>query len=129
MVQRFSYTSVQTVISKFYRDLKDLSISEIDIIEWIGEAMGFMKMAEIQEEAVAFIDVENYQCELPQGLQAIIAIARNTKEESIDECKRKVAENICDSRTIREKVCEKITTHHTSIEENIFPFINCVPLS
>ena len=47
MKQKFSYTSVNTILSKFNRDLRGNDISESDIIEWIGEALGFMKIVEI----------------------------------------------------------------------------------
>ena len=79
MKQKFSYTSVNTILSKFNRDLRGNDISESDIIEWTGEALGFMKIVEIQEEALAFLEVRNHQAELPDGFQNIIQIARNNK--------------------------------------------------
>lgn len=79
MRQKFNYTSVNTILSKFNRDLRGNDISESDIIEWAGEALGFMKIVEIQEEALAFIEVKNYQAELPDGFQYIVQIARNNR--------------------------------------------------
>lgn len=88
MRQKTQYTSMETIFSKFYRDLRGTDISESDLVEWTAEALGFMKIAEIQEEALAFIEVKDYVAEIPCGFQAVIQIARNnrwnpySKEES-----------------------------------------------
>lgn len=79
MKQKVSYTTMETIFSKFNRDLRETDISESDLIEWTAEALGFMKIAEIQEEALAFIEVQNHQAELPCGFQAVIQIARNNE--------------------------------------------------
>lgn len=77
MKQKLEYTSMETIFSKFNRDLRGTDISESDLVEWAAEALGFMKVVEIQEEALAFIEVQNHQAELPCGFQAVIQIARN----------------------------------------------------
>lgn len=85
MRQKFTYTSMNTLLAKLSRDLRGVDISESDIIEWAGEALGFMKLVEIQEEALAFLEVKDYQAEIPEGFQYVIQIARNnsfdTKEK------------------------------------------------
>ena len=77
MKQKIQYTSIETIFSKFQRDLRGTDISEADLVEWTAEALGFMKVVELQEEALAFIEVENYQAEIPYGFQGVIQIARN----------------------------------------------------
>ncbi len=77
MKQKIQYTSIETIFSKFQRDLRETDISEADLVEWTAEALGFMKVVELQEEALAFIEVENYQAEIPCGFQGVIQIARN----------------------------------------------------
>lgn len=77
MKQKFNYTSVDTIFAKFSRDLRGTDLHESDVIEWIGEALGFMKVVEIQEEAVAFIEVKDFKAELPIGFQSIIQIAKD----------------------------------------------------
>lgn len=77
MKQKLEYTTMETIFSKFNRDLRGTDISESDLVEWTAEALGFMKVVEIQEEALAFIEVQNHQAELPCGFQAVIQIARN----------------------------------------------------
>jgi hypothetical protein len=77
MQQRFQYVSVDTILSKYLRDFRGNELNEDDAIEWIGEALGHMKMATISEEAIAFLEVKNYQATLPNGLQYIIQVAKN----------------------------------------------------
>ena len=114
MRNKFSYTSMKTILSKFNRDLRGNDISESDIIEWAGEALGFMKIVEIQEEALAFIEVKNYQAELPDGFQYIIQIARNNKyvvpeEESLS--------GICPQEVIQELGCGCASPPNSNVTE------------
>ena len=78
-MNKYNYTSVDRIFAKFSRDLRGTDLHETDVIEWIGEAMGFMQISEIQEEAVAFIEVKNHKAEIPNNFQAVIQIARNNK--------------------------------------------------
>jgi hypothetical protein len=77
MQQRFQYVTVDTILSKYLRDFKGNELNEDDAIEWIGEALGHMKMSSSSEEAIAFLEVKNYQATLPNGLQYIIQVAKN----------------------------------------------------
>lgn len=77
MNQRFQYVTVDTILSKYLRDFRGNELNEDDAIEWIGEALGHMKMATLSEEAIAFLEVKNYQAALPNGLHYIIQIAKN----------------------------------------------------
>ena len=72
------YTNIDRIVSKLQRDnnLQDIHIA--DIIEWTGEALEFINATRAKEEAVAFINVKNYQCELPYNLHNIIQVAKNT---------------------------------------------------
>ena len=63
------YTTVDRVLAKFHRDLRGIDINESDAIEWIGEALDLLKVNQIQEQAVAFIEVKNYQADLPKGFK------------------------------------------------------------
>ena len=73
----YKYVSIDRVFSKIARDLDESNIVEADIIEWAGEALEFIGAAKMYEEAVAFIEVKNHQCELPAGLHAVVQVARN----------------------------------------------------
>lgn len=89
MGRKFQYVTLDRVISKLYRDLGLEEISETDVIEWTGEALNFMETPSLLEEAVAFIEVNNHQADLPNGLQTIIQVARNnhfTKENLENNC-------------------------------------------
>lgn len=79
MGRKLQYTTLDRVLSKLYRDLGLEEISETDVVEWSGEALEFIGAVTLYEEAVAFIEVENHQADLPNGLHSIIQIARNNK--------------------------------------------------
>jgi hypothetical protein len=94
---KYGYTTIDTVFAKVERDLTS-EFSERDIIEWTGEALGFMKTKKMLEEAVAFIEVKNHQCYLPKGLQGIIQIARDnewTPEVQSDLCPQLIEKEVC----------------------------------
>lgn len=76
-MEAIKYISVETILSKFYRDTRDLDISENDIIEWIGEAMEFLKVSQLLEEVVTFIEVKDHKASVPEGLAYVLQIARN----------------------------------------------------
>lgn len=70
------FTTVDRILAKLQRDLKLEEIDEGDVIEWIGEALGFLNVAEIQEEAVAFLNVKNYECDLPKNFHLVLQVAK-----------------------------------------------------
>lgn len=77
MPRKFQYTTIDRIISKIYRDLGLEEISETDLVEWAGEALEAIGSVNLYEESVAFIEVKDYQAELPCGFHAIINIAKN----------------------------------------------------
>lgn len=80
-MQKFQFTKIDSILSKFQRDFRGLDINEGDAIEWIGEALGFMKIVSASEEAIAFIEVKNFHAPIPNGLHYITQIARNNNWE------------------------------------------------
>lgn len=85
-MQKFQFINIDSVLAKFKRDFRGLDINENDAIEWVGEALGFMKIPSASQENVAFLEVKNYQAPLPNGLHYITQIARNNEWESSDDC-------------------------------------------
>ena len=77
MADKTSFVSVDTIFSKLGRDLRGTSIEEADVIEWVGEALSFMKVSGVNEEAVAFVEVRDNRAVLPEGFKCIIQVARN----------------------------------------------------
>lgn len=69
------YTTVDRILAKLSREIKNLDISEDDLIEMIGEAMDFMRMYNTSEQAVVFIRVKDHIAKLPKGLQSILQVA------------------------------------------------------
>lgn len=87
-MDKYQYLSVNSLLAKFHRDFRGLDINETDAIEWIGDALGFMKVASASEEAICFMEVKDYQAVLPNGLHYIIQVAKNN-----DFCPQK--QNVC----------------------------------
>lgn len=112
MGKKFQYVTLDRILSKLYRDLGLDEISEIDVIEWTGEALNFMETPSLLEEAVAFIEVSNHSATLPNGLQAIIQVARNNNF---------VKDNNCPANVVLDTT-EEIT------EDTTCPNINNIPL-
>lgn len=81
------YTTVDRVLGKLAVELRGSDLNETDIIEWIGEAMDFLSMPEIQEEAVAFMEVKNFEVPVPDNLIMILQLSKYNKEK----------EDICES--------------------------------
>lgn len=84
-MQPVKYTSIDTILSKLSRETNNMDFNESDAIEWIGEALSELNVHEVQQEAVAFIEVQNYTATLPDGLISILQIAKNnhwSKEEN-----------------------------------------------
>lgn len=77
------FTTVDRIFAKLYRDIKRDDISESDVIEWIAEAMEFIKTPNMYEPAVAFVEVSNHQCRLPKLFHVLIQIARNNDYEPV----------------------------------------------
>lgn len=91
MGKNYQYTTLDRVIAKLYRDLGLEEISETDIIEWSGEALEGIGAITLYEEAVAFIEVKNHQAKLPNGLHAIMQLARNNEwSEGSGVCPRDI---------------------------------------
>lgn len=77
--------SSYTIINKVIRDY-GLQEDEPTLIEWIGEAIeGIGINKDWCQESVAFINLINYQCQLPNQCKAIIQIAKNTEYNSFEE--------------------------------------------
>lgn len=76
MAQRYEFVTVDRVLAKHARDLRGHDIHESDALEWIGEALGFMKVPNVSEEAVAFVEVKNHEAELPSSFHYITQVAK-----------------------------------------------------
>lgn len=74
---KFQLTTVDTVLSKFDRDVRDENIDKDSLIEWIGDALSFLSYSGGLEEAVVFANVENHKVSLPSGFKYILDVAKN----------------------------------------------------
>lgn len=82
MAQAFQYTSVDRIFAKLHRELRGTTLHESDVIEWIGEALEFLQVRETQEQALAFIEVKDYEAVVPTGMQMVLQMARNNNFEA-----------------------------------------------
>lgn len=91
-MQKFQFISLDRVLAKFYRDFRGIEIDEGDAIEWIGEALDFMKIASVSEEVVEFLKVKNHNVEIPKGLQYIVQIGKFRHYDQLveEDCEPKV---------------------------------------
>lgn len=71
------YISIDRIFAKLSRDLPIDTINESDIIEWTAEALEAIGAVTLYEEAVAFVEIKNHQCTLPNSLHQIVQIAKN----------------------------------------------------
>jgi hypothetical protein len=99
---KHKYTSIDRIFSKVIRDFRK-DISEADVIEWCGEALEFTQAVRAYEEAVAFIEVKNHQCQLPAGIHAVIQVARNNSWAG------PTADSFCPAKAVEEVPAEENT--------------------
>lgn len=101
-MSELQFTTVDRVIAKLHAAIRGTEINETDLIEWIGDALALLKTPQIQEEALAFLEVKNHHADMPEGFQMVIQIARsnNWVKNSEGNC------NICPKEVI-EKIEEK----------------------
>lgn len=102
-MQKYPFITIDSVLAKFSRDFRGLDIDKYDAVEWIAEALGFMKIVTASKHSVIFIVVENYQCEIPKGLHHITQIARNNEWVNPNDTQ------LCIDNTI-EELCDECNT-------------------
>ena len=79
------YTNVNRILAKFHRDLKGVSLNEKDAVEWIGEALDFLKVYATLESVVTFLEVKDYQTIMPPFTHLILQVARDNSFVSSSE--------------------------------------------
>lgn len=123
MGRKLQYTTLDRILSKIYRDLGIEEISETDVIEWSGEALELIGAITLYEEAVAFIEIENYQADLPNGLHSIIQVARNNRWV-------KQEKELCPANIVLDCTTEEIkdTTNACGCGDKPYPEGSPIPL-
>lgn len=82
-----AFTTVDRILSKLSRDIRNTDLNESDVIEWIGEALEFLKVESIQKQHVIFLEVQNYTAIIPKGFQMVLQIVRNNDFVKEVHCK------------------------------------------
>jgi len=71
----YKFVSIDRIYARLTRE--GVSFDEEQAVEWTGEALEFIGTNRILEEAIAFTEVHNHQCPVPQFAQEIVQIAKN----------------------------------------------------
>ena len=109
------YISIDTIMSRIHRDL-GMQVDKADVYEWTADVMEYLDIPVMFQENVAFLEVKDYKTVMPDGLRAIIQIAKsNSLAVSAEECAVDVVEDIEEHEPdIEIKVCDPC-------EGNTFP--------
>lgn len=100
------YISIDTVISRVLRDL-GTQVERTDVIEWTADLIEYLNIPVVFEERVAFVEIKNYKAVLPDGLRAIIQIAKsNSLQVSPEECALQVLDEVDEKEEVEIKVSE-----------------------
>ncbi len=76
-MSEYKFISTDRILAKLSSELRNSTLHEADILNWIGEALEFLDIYEIHEQAVAFINVENYTANLPSYFHRILQVAKH----------------------------------------------------
>lgn len=73
------YTTMDRILTILHRDLPQEALHEDDIIEYTSEALEYFRLPQTmrQDERMAFIEVKDYKCKVPTGLQVVIQLTRD----------------------------------------------------
>lgn len=102
-MQKYKFVPLETILYKFNRDFRNNGISESDVVDWIVEALGFLKLPGVSEEAVRFIEVKDFVAEIPENFHAIIQIAKNNEASSIEKITEALIEEAIEAQEEEEE--------------------------
>lgn len=89
------YTSVDRILSSVHRELGELPFEEDDILEWIGEAIGFLNVYPILEDRVTTIQVKDFRGQIPSNLVHLLSLhKKGSIAYSVESEKPKLVEVI-----------------------------------
>lgn len=84
------YTSVYSIIRQVYRDMGIDDVNESDAIEWAADAVEQMSIKENYTVNTAFLEVDNYHCELPANTTKVLQIAKSRKCDKLPSTPRSI---------------------------------------
>lgn len=86
-MSKFNYTTVDRIFSMLRSQLTLQDLTESRIVDWIGEAIDFMDMPEIQENVVSILKVNNHETCVPSGMKYVFQIGKLNDNYLSDNCK------------------------------------------
>jgi len=117
------YTGINTILSKFHRETQNEGVNESYLISMTGEALEFLRVHDNQEQAVAFLEVKDYQAILPEYLTSILQVARDVNWVSPEQIQTANLKPSCSPQAFLEQFGE------CCAEEPVVPPVtsNCPP--
>lgn len=85
-MSQIEYVGVDTILFKLHKSIKNEDVSELDVIDWTDDALGFLASPESLEESVTLTEVINYETNLPKGFKKAIMLARHNNWKKEDKC-------------------------------------------
>lgn len=72
------YTTIDRILSKLDRDLGQ-DYDKVEIIEWIGDALGFLETESVLENKVEVFIVKDYEIDTPLFFREVVQILKDNK--------------------------------------------------
>ena len=76
-MERFAYTTVDRVLASLQRSTGEEDVPEETLVEWIGEALGYLYRKGSLKECLMIAMVENYTVTMPEHFKYISGILKN----------------------------------------------------
>lgn len=125
-MKEVTYTTIDRIFSKLSRDLGTDEFSEIDVIEWTGEALEAIDAVTMLEECVEFIEVKNHSVTLPKFTNSIIQIAEHNGDYS-ETTPNDIIESLCEIDCAIPNECDcnsEIASKYIPVDATGFPIFD-----
>lgn len=120
-MRQVRYISVYSIIRQVYRDLGVDDINESDAIEWAADAVEQMSIKQNYIINTAFLDIENYHCELPANVTKVLQVAKHGKCEKLPKFPQTIIMEVdsdpCGCNTIDVQCgCKTVKKHNPHLQ-------------
>jgi len=124
-MKELTYTTVNRIFSKISRDLGIDDFSEVDAVEWAGEALEAIDAVTMLEECVEFVEVKNHSVQLPKFTNSIVQIAMHNGDYST-VTPAEIVESLCESTATAEdcSCAEGLTSKYIPVDKTGYPIFD-----
>lgn len=107
-----NFVTIDRVLNKFYRSIRNTELAENDLIEWAGEALDFLSIYQNQEKAVAFVEVKDFKAPVPLRLLSVLQLAKDNQWSKdtceTNYCTKKVVNDCANSAVVGNEIFEPL---------------------